>query len=119
MNPNATITLSVDNGPDVQVRESMRKQQIRTYCPKSGKDVGKVELYVDRTRVLCYRIDRRKPVGQIRQAWLVDNTNQGAEQLLKITGNDTSVKTALRLEGFSSNDICVDICRMEIAHADG
>lgn len=119
MNPNNTITLSVDNGPDVQVRESMRKQSIRTYCPKSGKDVGKVDLYVDRNRILLYRVDKRKPLGQNRLAWLVDNTNQGAEQLLKFTGNDTSVKTALRLEGYSSNDICVDICRMEIAQADG
>lgn len=119
MNTNSTITLVVDSGPDIQVRESMRKQSIRTYCPKSGKDVGKVELYVDRNRILIYRVDRRKPVGQIRQAWLVDNTNQGAEQLLKLTGNDTSVKAALRLEGYSSNDICVDICRMEIARVDG
>lgn len=118
MNTNCTLTLVVDSGPDIQVRESMRKQSIRTYCPKSGKDVGKVELYVDRNRILIYRVDRRKPVGQNRQAWMVENSSQGAEQLLKLTGNDTSVKAALRLQGYSS-DICVDICRMEIAQVDG
>ncbi len=108
-------TLTVDQGPDIVVDYRNRQAFIETFCAKTGKNVGNVSLYRAKDLVLCYIVDKRQPLGKVRQIFAVRAEVDFPAKLLQLTGNNTSVKGTLKSAGYKHPSISISIDQIEIS----
>lgn len=113
------MTLSVDDGPDISVPEACKRASVETFCPKSGKNVGSAALYQHNRKLLCHLIDRRQPLGKVRRAFIVRDDNEAAPNLIRLTGNHSSVKAVLRHCGVKHPLVSVSMDDIEVSDTEG
>lgn len=92
----AKVILRCDDGPDFQVEPEWKLSRADITCSRSGKLVGYAEVYRATPNLLVYILDKRKKVGENRQAFMFREGTPPADILLTTRGGP-GVKEALRI----------------------